>query len=280
MGSKLDTYRAFIKEKIDNDDVKIPVLPKAATTIFSLSNDPNVEITKLVSLIERDQTIAGHLLRIANSAAFSPNQQITSIGQAVQWLGTKILGEITLAITLQGKFYKMPHYKYDLKRIFRHSLISAQYGKELAHRLGMNSETMYLCGLMHTMDKPVIMQIVSDHRQSNIEPLNFSEVTKLFVEFNGPINDLLSAKWELPEPIAIPVKYYLNYKEAASYFKETAATYLVNLLANYAIDPENNDAAEIKNDDVLDELGINDEKLEKLADRKEKLTEIVKSMEF
>jgi HD-like signal output (HDOD) protein len=78
----------------------LPALPKVAAAVFSLASDRNVTLEKVSDLVVRDQTLTGHLLKIANSAAFGSSFEIVSIKQAIFRLGMKLLSEIALSVTI------------------------------------------------------------------------------------------------------------------------------------------------------------------------------------
>ncbi|MDG2255792.1 MAG: HDOD domain-containing protein [Opitutaceae bacterium] len=79
-----------------------------ASKIFTLTNNPNAEVGDLSQLIHSDQSMASHIMRIANSAIHGGGDQIVSLQQAVARLGMNLLGDIPIAPSLQGDLFKEP----------------------------------------------------------------------------------------------------------------------------------------------------------------------------
>ena len=72
---------------VANDIPALPAFPGAAARVLSMARDPNLDVNKLCTEVQRDAGIASTLLRVANSAAFSPASPITTLRSAIQMLG-------------------------------------------------------------------------------------------------------------------------------------------------------------------------------------------------
>ena len=81
---------AVLEERLNSSNLELPVMPRVASKVFTLTNDPKSEVSDLSKLIHSDQSIASHVLRIANSAAYGGGEQIVSLQQAVTRLGMKL----------------------------------------------------------------------------------------------------------------------------------------------------------------------------------------------
>ncbi len=64
--------RRKLCERLSSGQLDLPVLPEVAVQLLSVVNDPDYNASRLAKLIHRDQSIASHLLRISNSAMYSP----------------------------------------------------------------------------------------------------------------------------------------------------------------------------------------------------------------
>ena len=91
----------LLSEGIDSGKIKVPILPRVAGQVLKLTNNADAEMEDFSRLIHTDQALASHVLRIANSAAFSRGTQIISLKQAVARLGMRLLAEIAVAISVQ-----------------------------------------------------------------------------------------------------------------------------------------------------------------------------------
>ena len=93
---------AELGEGLNSSSLELPVMPRVASKVLALTHDPNAEVSDLSELIHSDQSIASHVLRIANSAAYGGGDQIVSLQQAVARLGMNLLGEIAIAVSVQN----------------------------------------------------------------------------------------------------------------------------------------------------------------------------------
>ena len=109
-------------------------MPRVASKVFTLTNDPDAEVSELSQLIHSDQSIASHVLRIANSATYGGGDQIVSLQQAVARLGMNLLGEIAIAVSIQSDIFKAPGYEAQITQLLRPALASGAYGQEIARK--------------------------------------------------------------------------------------------------------------------------------------------------
>ena len=66
--SKNQSIVQMLSQKIEKDQIEVPMLPEVANKVMRLTQDPDSESGDLARLISSDQTLAGHVMRIANSA--------------------------------------------------------------------------------------------------------------------------------------------------------------------------------------------------------------------
>lgn len=273
------TRKALVKA-LEYDDLKIPVLPKIAQDIMMMSRDPDADIERLSDLIHKDQAIASHVLHISNSAAFGGFERVESLEQAVARLGLKLLSEIAISVSIQKNVFNIPAFRTEIKEMWRHSLASAIYGKELAVACRMNSDMIYLCALLHEIGKPVTLYTINNLPDEVKDGLSKDNVMVLVEEFHMSVGTIVTRQWELPESVQYANLYYKDWVNAPQYRAETAVTYLADQLASRTLNPINNDITHILEDPAFTRLEIPVTKLERLLDFKETVIEKVQSMEM
>lgn len=282
--NSLETCRQLLRKKIHYGDLDLPLLPQVAGEVMAMSHDPEADIGKLSSLIHQDQALAGHVLRISNSAAYGSGERIVSLQQAVTRLGMKLLGEITFTVSLKGEVFEVPEFAKDIKQIWRHALASGAYSKEAARMKRTNVEALYLCGLLHTIGKPVLLKTLTD-MQSKVDPaLTREEVLQLVDDLHGEVGQTLIEKWNLPTQVGVVCAHYRQYDEAPSHQDETAMTYLVDALAQWLTAPEvvgsAGDEQSLIEDPVLDRLNIYPDEVQELLEKKDDVLAVVNAMDL
>ncbi|KZX74824.1 hypothetical protein A3715_08670 [Oleiphilus sp. HI0009] len=75
--------------------VDVPLFPKIATDVMRLAKSPDTDAATLADLIQRHTTLAGHVIRVANSPLYTPNASMVSLQQAIARLGLNAICEIS-----------------------------------------------------------------------------------------------------------------------------------------------------------------------------------------
>ena len=88
------------RQQIDDHKIEVPMLPEVARKVMMLVNDEDSDAAQLSAVIQGDQTLAAHIIRIANSPIYTPAGNIVSLQQAISRLGMKLIAEVAMAASL------------------------------------------------------------------------------------------------------------------------------------------------------------------------------------
>ena len=235
----LEELRTTILDRLEQGNLDLPLLPQVASQVLTLTSDPNADASKLSSLIQQDQALATQILRIANSPAYMPRSPIVSLQQAIAWLGLSMLAGLAFSVSVQSGVFQIKGYEKEVKDLWRQALATGLYGKEIARRIRHNVENAFLCGLLHSIGKPVLLHIIQDIRKSSEnESLPWPVVEALMSESHVPVGAKLAEAWQLPEPVKEAIALYQNhtYHQATSPTKGAIITCLADHLASYLLD--------------------------------------------
>ena len=108
----------------------LPNMPGVAAQLVRSFNDDRVGLTELADLIGQDPALAAKVLRLANSARYSPLRSVKSLREAAASLGMTMLRNLTLATSLSGAFPSTAG--LDPARFWRHAVTSAHQAVVLA----------------------------------------------------------------------------------------------------------------------------------------------------
>jgi HD-like signal output (HDOD) protein len=134
----------------------LPPLPHVAAQALNLIEDPDATAGKLTELLGGDTALAARVLKIANSAMFSRQREITTINQAIMTIGFKTLKGIIVAATLRQLNRK---YGQIEQMIWENSLCTAVACRYMCTLLRKNYvEELFLLGLLHDLGKLVLMR--------------------------------------------------------------------------------------------------------------------------
>lgn len=185
----------------------LPTMPEVAARLLKSFDDDNVGLAQIAALIETDGALTAKVLRLANSAHYSPSHQIATVVDAAHALGLETLRNLALAACLSGAFPQVPG--LDRATFWRHSVATATYARILARMLGADaavSDTAYLAGLMlrtgqllMALDEP---QRVADVEAHAAEPgSRFSLEEHRFGCTHADVTASLAAHWHFPHAL-------------------------------------------------------------------------------
>ncbi|RMH32777.1 MAG: HDOD domain-containing protein [Nitrospirae bacterium] len=264
---RADELRHVLTRRLDEGELDLPLLPHVANQVLTLAHDPNADAGKLATLIQQDQALAAQILRIANSPAYLPRSPIVSLQQAIAWLGLNMLAGIAFSVSLQSGVFKIVGYEREVQLLWRHALATGLYGKEIARRLRHNVENAFLCGLLHTIGKPLILHVLVSDRQRSMR-LPWSVLEPLINEFHIPAGVRLAEAWALPDPVQETIRFYQDdrYHEARSPTKGAVITCLADHLATFLLDPAEMEEDALRALPVIRDLNLYPEDLTALLD--------------
>jgi putative nucleotidyltransferase with HDIG domain len=222
--------RSHLIERIDAGALELPVLPTIAHEAMSAISGDQQDARSLAQLIQRDQAITGHVLRIANSPAYCTRTQIASLRQAIVVLGMRSIGQIVFLISCKSRMFKVGGFEAELKQLFQHAFATGLFAQEIARVRKLNIEEAFVSGLLHDIGRAVILQEVADclRRFPNHGTI---DVPSLLDERHAELSGKMTTTWQLPPRIVEAIRYH-HHPENAPFYAPNA--YLVQLADSFA----------------------------------------------
>lgn len=140
---------------------QMPAFPKSVQQILELTARVDCSPRQLVDVIDKDPVVTVKILKVVNSAYFSLPRQISSIGNAVVFLGFNTIKNLALSIAAIGMLPKENAAGFDVQQYLLHSLATAGIAKKLASKLD-DADPMdcFIAGLLHDFGKIVFAQFM------------------------------------------------------------------------------------------------------------------------
>jgi HD-like signal output (HDOD) protein len=264
----------LLSELLATKSFEVPMLPDVASRVLVLSNDPDSDAAQLAKLIQGDQGLSAHVMRIANSAAYTPNASMVSLQQAIARLGMALITEIALAASINSKIFKAPQFDKRLKYIWDHALVTAHWGKEVARISKKNVEASFLCGLLHSIGRPVVLQAISEYLTEGGEVVGEEELSILEEHFHIPFGTVIVDNWKMPSIVQESVQFYQNYKQAKNHRDQAMVIHASDKLAHDTLQCKEGGECSIESvvdDDVFAALNLYAEEIEKLKVQQDKV---------
>lgn len=264
---RLDALRESVARYVANDELAIPMLPDVAVKVVRTGSKASGNAHSLADIINADQALTMYVLRIAASAAKRPVSPIVSLQHAVAWLGLDEVANIAFTLALQGKMLDVQDQQRKARRLWRHSLASALWARQLAHMLARETGLPYLCGLLHTIGKVVTLGAVHEVAQRTSQPLTAEDYDLLIELFHRDVGKSVIAAWRLPPPIPLVVAHWEDYRKAGDVQWESNVVNVAHRLADFTLhEPHMLTRDLIVQDQGYRDLGLSPEDGEPLFD--------------
>lgn len=265
-------------ERIGNGKIELPLLPSVATQILAMVNNPDSDAAKLAGLIHRDQALAAHVLRIANSPAYMPRMPIVSLQHAVSMLGLTLLSEIAFTVSLKAGTFVAPGYESRMQFLWKHSLASGVYAKEVAKIRRLNMESAYVCGLLHAVGKPVVLNACVGLSTDLKMPLEPDHLDLLIETHHVPLGIQLADKWQLPRQARESIAHYRQYDQGESFKQEIMMACAADRLATFLLDPASLDGGSLREHQAFTDLNLYPKDVDALVAAKDQVMKVVDSL--
>lgn len=259
------SFEESLKQAIFEGFVEVPMLPEVANRTLLMTQDPEASAAQMADLIQGDQSLAGHVMRIANSVAYTPMSNLTSLQQAVSRLGMNVICEIALAAVLGAKLFNTPGYEDYVEFNWQHALVTALWSKEIARESGIDAENCFLAGLLHSIGRPAVLQTVLELAEQQNELVTPEQVHRLENKYSQPVTELVVVRWKMPTQIIESIKPYEQLAEIDPVYKVAAAVHVAARFATFMLDLAAEDDKDTLMDlSALDVLGLDSTQAEKL----------------
>lgn len=242
----------------------LPPLPRVVMKAMEMLLNPDASMRNLHLVISQDQALSAKILKIVNSAMYSLRSEVSTVSHAISILGLNTVKAVIMAVSVDNIYQAAK----DLgkKLMSDHSWGTALAARAIAQRVRYeNPEEALVCGLMHDIGKPILMQnfgqryyeILSEvykgsstFYQLEIQRLGFS---------HAEVGMLLAKKWNFPPQLAEAVGYHHNPLEAPNHKQLACIVNLANLfMVHLGIGFQKNQSLVLENEPSAQELHLAD----------------------
>lgn len=230
-----DIVHGLLERCLASDDLAVPLLPEVAVRVSRMEKTGSANARQLADIINADPALTMYVLRVARSAAKRPAAPIGNLAQAVAWLGFEEVANIAFTLALQGKLLDVKGQQHKARRLWRHSLASALWSRQLAHMLAQETDLCYLCGLLHNIGKVVTLGAVHELAQRAGKKMTGEEYDRLIETFHRHIGTRVVAAWALPPPVLTVTSQWEAYAEAGPVRFECNVVNVAHALADYTL---------------------------------------------
>jgi len=246
----------------------LPFSPVILQKIFSQTGDNSVSpIEEIAETIEGDQGLTAKILRLANSAFYGLQAQVTNVSRAISVLGLNEIKSIVVAVGVaaMGKNKKPPE-TFDLTAYWSHQLRVGMAAKRLASLVHLdNPDDLFTSGLLHDLGKlliaihaPADWQAIDETAREGNLPTHEAEDAHWALE-HGVVGSMTLKSWNLPPELTEPVNWHHSPMVAPEFRKEALILCLADALVLSLTNPESPSSCDWR--DVLAKLHLERDKV-------------------
>ncbi len=196
---------------------EMPPFPQVVQRAMQVLAEPEYEVSGLVDILKVDQAVTANILKLCNSAYFGLPRKVSSLKEAVVYLGATQLRQLLLS-GAASKIYEKPNEGYAVfaDELWRHALATAVMAQVIRRhlRLEIDENMIFTAALLHDVGKVVLSAFVSD-RYRAIENLvesgkrSFQEAEKEILGFDhAEIGGKIAEKWDFPPAIIAAIAFH------------------------------------------------------------------------
>ena len=222
----------------------LPPMPAVAARAVQLVEDPTITAKKLTDVLANDAALAARILKIANSAMFARQREITTLTQALMTIGFKSLKGIVVAAAVRQINQNSSHLN---KLVWQISVGTAIASTLIATTLQKRyREEIYIMGLLHSLGQIVFLNSKkSEKRYPEAfaliakEGKTFSQAEQEIFGFAHPLlGALVAKKWNFSEETCDVILHYcdplLGAKAESDLYEKIAIVKLGDMLTRYS----------------------------------------------
>jgi HD-like signal output (HDOD) protein len=195
---------------------QLPSVPTVYFEMMSAMSRMDVSATKIARILERDSAMAAKTLQLVNSACFCLSRRITSIDQAVAYLGMDLVRDLSLTLHMFAALEPTAMrsgFSFDAEQ--EHSLLTSKVVRRIVTN-PRQSRNAFTAVLLHDIGDLIL---------AVCNPENFRKVllackktgrpqyeveAELLGVTHAEVGAYLLGLWGLPHPIVEAVAYHHN----------------------------------------------------------------------
>ncbi len=259
----LDRIKRDVERRLIAGALEVPALPLVADKILQVSNDPAAGMQEIQRIVQGDPFLAGKILSLVNSAYYAGRQRVTSLRQALVLLGVKTLQDIVFSLSLHQKVFTAKRYMEILEENWQHSIAAAAACALVAEHLRVEREDAFLCGLLHDIGRPVLLQSVAQIEDTTLggREIGTASVRVILDDLHEQIGAHVARRWKLGANVVDAVEHHHDPARAREHRTLASIVYCGDRMARHLGFGGEARECGFRLDPVFDELHLVDEDL-------------------
>jgi HD-like signal output (HDOD) protein len=219
---------------------EFPTLPTIYSNMLDLMANPRSTAKNVADLISKDQAAASKILKAANSPIYGFLGRISTITQAIIFLGFDEIKNLVTALTIIDLFNKeLATNHFNPVDFWKHSISVGIISRTIGKAIGVKDlENYFLGGILHDLGKLLFIKILpSDYSQvieyaiENRLQIRDAEL-KIFGITHTVAGEILAEKWRLPLCIRECIRYHHTGFVDGEYNQLVSSVHIANITSS------------------------------------------------
>ena len=130
------------------ESASLPTVPAIAQRLLELIDDEGAGLEELAEVIAVDPALSAKIVRVINSSMYAMSREVTSVREAVLYLGTNSVCSIALSFSFVSSL-RVPDGDREIEQLWQTSLMTSLAARRLALEVGgWDCEEAFLIGLL------------------------------------------------------------------------------------------------------------------------------------
>lgn len=276
-------------ERVLSKTKEIAVLPQVVYKIMEMTSSTDSSAAQLEKAIVIDPGFSAKILTQSNSAYYALPRKVTSIREAVAFLGFKAVRQLAMAVGVFDLFVgKTDKESMRRRSWWRHSLDTAVCCRFISERTNRQSaDEAYTLGLLHYIGKTLLDRSNPEEYEKVMMLLDkgatdIQAERAVFGCDHMEVGASAAELWGFPDVLVFGMNYIERPKEDCEHSELRALLGLADGIARIAVDGESDDGSEtnVISSWTLELLDIDKEKLRRLIDESTEAIATSASMAF
>jgi HD-like signal output (HDOD) protein len=195
---------------------QFPPLNPTVVKLSSMIVDPNVGLSEMSTLISYDQALTVELLKAANSAYVGRAMRVTSVQEAISFLGEFKTLNLLLSCTVGSHLRSLKLLVYNLleNQLWRDSVLASITAEQCSKVFRVHApQVSTTSALLHNVGKVVMSRFMNAEIQEYLSICKMSGKDQVEAEMEilsvhyGEIGGIIAQNWGLPFEITVGISF-------------------------------------------------------------------------
>ena len=206
-----------IRRLLSTQPIDLPVFHPIAIKLQQMLETPDFTMDAVIALASEDQSLAGQILKVANSTVYVGRVRTETIKDAVIRLGAKQVSNLAMAASHAGLHVSThPLINNFMQSLWVHSHACAVGSRLLARTAGYAqfADQAYMAGLLHDVGKLYLLKALEKLNSAGVAhaALESDLLMEIFTELHVEQGNRLMEHWNMPKTYSSVVAQHHNAK--------------------------------------------------------------------